>query len=101
MACAVAVGFHCLLRSGEAFDIQSRDVCLDPTATHGVLYLGLTKSGQRRGAAEAVTIDCCLVARLLAVWQMNTLPGDKLVPSPGRFRKIFNDMLAGLGIEDA
>ena len=65
-----------------------------------MLYLGLTKSGQRRGAAEAITIDCCLVARLLAVWQLKTQPGDNLVPSPGRFRKTFNDMLAGLGIED-
>jgi len=100
MGCAVAVGFHCLLRSGEAFDVHAKDICLDPSASHGVLYLGLTKSGQRRGAAEAVTIDCCLVARLLAVWKTTSLPGDRLVPSPGKFRKIFNDMLAGLGIKD-
>jgi len=86
MACAVAVGFYCLLRSGEAFEILSKDISLDPTATHGVLYLGLTKSGQRRGAAEAVTIDCSLVARLLAVWQLNTLPGD-MSPRQADFAK--------------
>ena len=84
-------GFHYSQRSREASDIHAKDICLDPSASHGVLHLGFTKiwtAPRRRGSCA---IDGYLVASLLPVWKTTSLPGDKLVPSPGRSRKTFID----------
>ena len=57
MAAVLAVGFHGFLRSGELLTITPGSLMLDSTSALGVLRLGLTKGGQRRGVEEAVTID--------------------------------------------
>ena len=63
-AALVAAGFHCFLRTGEALNVQCGHVSWG-TTTSGVIWLPLTKSGQRSGAAGSVTFSHSVVASLL------------------------------------
>ena len=78
IACGMCLGFHCLLRTGELAGVCVEHVNLSPLRT-GVLALPLTKSGQRRGAQEIVTVDDSCVGALVAALMARSRSG-KLMP---------------------
>ena len=64
-AVTVLLAFHCLLRTGEALSACQNHMTWSRPGSRGVLALPLTKSGQRSGTPECVTVVDPLVAALL------------------------------------
>eukprot|EP00438_Fugacium_kawagutii_P001317 Skav226301 [mRNA] locus=scaffold3301:342063:352131:+ [translate_table: standard] len=83
-ALSLMVGFYGLLRTGEILNIRSKDVSQATSSSVAVISLGLTKGGQRAGAAESVTISERETLRRLWQWKTNAKPGDSLCPEPGK-----------------
>ena len=60
----------------------------------------MSKSGQRQGAVESLTIDDMFVGTSVANFCRHKQPGDLLSQvSPGLQRKRLNDLLHKLGIQ--
>ena len=96
-AAALSLGFHALLRSGELTSMLKGDVYLDADRGTGVLNLGLTKGGQRRGVVEHVPLDDGNVVRLLAVALEGKEKGDLVCGRSSRdFMASFRSYLAKL-----
>ena len=95
------VGFHCVLRSGEMFNLRAQDVAFGPDRTTAVLSLGFTKTGKRQGAQESVTVSDAVVVR--ALWQLvqQRRPSEPLarLSSPGQ-RALFKQACRELGLEE-
>ena len=68
MAFLLSLSFDCALRTGEILQLAERDVHFDTDGSTGVVNLLFTKSGQRHGAFEALTITEGLVYRL---WKLH------------------------------
>ena len=51
VAACLLVGYHCMLRTVEAFDAAPRQIVLGQDGT-GVMSLRITKAGQRRVSAS-------------------------------------------------
>eukprot|EP00435_Cladocopium_sp_Y103_P060375 s393_g22.t1 len=89
-ATLVALGFHCLLRTGELLALQFKDFeCNDSC---GVVSLFSSKSGLRTGAEEAVSIRDPLVLNLIRTLSdtQQQFRGQKLWPhSAQSFRNQF------------
>ena len=84
-AALFAVGYHCLLRTGELLALQFKD--LELSSETGVISLYSSKSGLRTGTEEAVAVRDPLVLdlpRTLAVSQ-RFCPGQKLWPYSAQF----------------
>eukprot|EP00435_Cladocopium_sp_Y103_P043076 s1208_g12.t1 len=84
----LALGFHCLLRTGELLALQFQD--LEVTSTCGVVSLRCSKSGVRSGSEEAVAIRDPLVLNVLqTLFAVHfEFPGQKLWPfSAQSFRR--------------
>eukprot|EP00973_Karenia_brevis_P092408 12412298-Karenia_brevis.AAC.1 len=64
IACAICLGWHCILRTNEFLTVSRANIALDDTFT-GVVNLGWTKAAQWQGAPEMVTITDPLVGRLV------------------------------------
>lgn len=62
-AWSLLVGFYGLLRTGEILSLHGRSVAVDSVRGPAVISLGLTKGGQRLGAAESVTLTAEQVIR--------------------------------------
>lgn len=61
-AAFVVCGYHTFLRTGEMLSMQPAHVTWSHGLRQGFLWLPLTKSGQRAGAAENIPFDddlCC------------------------------------------
>ena len=89
-ALLVAIGFHCLLRTGELLGLQLKD--FEFNSRCGVVSLMSTKSGLRTGSEEAVAIRDKLVLQILDTLFSTTLfhRGQKLWPYSGQaFRDLF------------
>eukprot|EP00972_Heterocapsa_arctica_P069445 10261191-Heterocapsa_arctica.AAC.1 len=72
----------CLLKVG--------DVCIDSNKWRGIVSLGLTKTGKRKGAAESVTLDDECICRLAFKLVRDRPLGELLLQtSPTRFRRDF------------
>lgn len=89
-ATLVAVGFRCLLRTGELLTLEFRDV--EVSHDCGIISLRNTKSGQRTGTLEAVAIRDSLTLQLLMT--LSTVaqhsPTQRLWPHSGQaFREAF------------
>lgn len=84
-ATLVAVGFHCLLRTGELLALQFKDIELGPHL--GVISLMSSKSGLRTGTEEAVTVRDALVLDLLRtlVATNRVFRGQKLWPHSNQY----------------
>lgn len=65
-----------------------------------IISLGLTKSGKRQGAAESVTLGELSVLRALWHWKQNVHSSTFLTLKPHQWRKMFNDCLQGLKIQE-
>ena len=100
LGACLALGFHCFLRTGEMFPLTPQHFSFDGTTARGVVRLGLTKSGQRRGVEEASTIDCPMTGRLVQVALLTRNPEDFLIPSCAEFRKKFDTLMVDLGLSD-
>ena len=77
LAATLAVGFHCMLRTVEMLTLRFVQIALGQAHT-GVVALPLTKSGQRRGAQEMVTMDDPILGRLLATLAADHQASDLL-----------------------
>ena len=98
-ALSLLLGFYGLLRTGELLSIQNRDISQAHARSVAVISLGLTKGGQRMGAAESVTISEEDTLRRLWAWKQSSSPGTFLCPPPHRWRKMFNDLISVLGMD--
>ena len=93
-AVMVAIGFNCLLRTGEFLTLQYKD--LEFSRSCGVVSLRSSKSGLRTGSEEAVAIRDPLVLDLLhALFTIHfQFPGAKIWPhSAQAFRTMFAQYL--------
>eukprot|EP00438_Fugacium_kawagutii_P030494 Skav202357 [mRNA] locus=scaffold53:218927:223660:- [translate_table: standard] len=93
---SLLVGFYGMLRTGEILGLSSRHISGSGQHSKFVLSLGLTKSGKRQGAAESTVIGYDMVVHFLRLWKQAASDTTPLAPSPGRWRKLFNDGLEAL-----
>ena len=97
MAVAILTGFHCFLRTTELLSVTAGDVTW--TARRGCISLPLTKSSQRTGAPEFVTVEDLVVLRLLRHVLNGSARGTLLFQGgAGEFRKLWKSHLARLGL---
>ena len=97
---ALQVGYYGLLRTGELLSLQAKNISVSEAADFAVLDLGLTKTSQRAGAADSVTVRIAHTCQQLQKWKVSHKPEDFLVPaSPYLFRKLFREGLLALGLE--
>ena len=98
-ALSLMMGFYGLLRTGELLSIRNRDIAQSSAKAVAVISLGLTKGGQRTGAAESVTLCEEDTLRRLWQWKQSTSPNTSLCPPPHQWRKMFNEAISALGLE--
>ena len=99
-AALTLVGFHCFLRSGELFALKLKDITY-PSSGGAVVVLPETKSGSRRGAQEIVLVRSQAVVRALQRISHGRHSTAALLPeTPSQFRRKFQQILQGLGLED-
>lgn len=99
-ALSLLLGFYGLLRTGELLGLRNRDIAQTGPCAVAVISLGLTKGGQRVGAAESVTVTEEDTLRRLWQWKQTHSPGDTLCPSPSVWRKLFSSTAESLSLED-
>jgi len=99
LAAAYLAAFDLCLRTGEVLGIQCRDVVLDPGGQTGVIHLGYTKSGKRRGEPESVVVRDPLVVTMMGLAVEGLMPGDRLIAhTPAAFRTAFAEDVQKLGL---
>ena len=96
-ALSLLVGFYGVLRTGEILELKAGHVAVDTERGPAVISLGLTKGGQRQGAAESVTVTSEQVIRWLHQWAHQASARTPLCPKPAQWRKLFNTTLEALG----
>ena len=97
-ACLLA-GFDCLLRSGEIYNLERRDLLF--YKTKAVLKLRETKTGKRTGCDEMVVCHSPLATTLLKLSCMHLRSRDKVLQVPPKvFRQLFVNAAAVFGIHD-
>lgn len=99
-ALSLLLGFFGLLRTGELLGLRNQDVAQDGPSSVAIISLGLTKGGQRAGAAESVTITEEDTLRRLWQWKQSHAKGDSLCPSPAVWRRMFNQTVESLGLDE-
>ena len=103
LAICLMLGFHCVLRTGEVLSANISQLTL--TNSTGVLQLENTKSGQRTGALEAVTIQNSNLVLWLQMWvavrRKQAGKCAKLWPdTPAAFRKAFAVLLRQFELDE-
>ena len=97
---SLLVGFYTMLRTGELLTIQAKHVQMESATSPAVISLGLTKGGKRQGAAESVTLGEMSVLKALWHWKCHVKPDTFLTAKPHQWRKMFNDCVEGLRIQE-
>ena len=101
LAVILLLGFHCILRTAEMVGLRCGDIFIDHKLWRGVINLGFTKTGKRRGAVESVTIDDALIAKLTFRLIRGRPPGQLILSSgPPRFRADFKARCNALNLGD-
>jgi len=96
-AAALALGFHCLLRSAELMGAMVGDLSLDVRRGTGVLNLGFTKGGKRRGVIEHVALNDPNIVKLLSLAVEGLDKGELICSrSPSDFHRVFRFYLQQL-----
>ena len=97
MALVLLVGFHCVLRTAEMYNLQVGDFEFDASLTSGILTLRESKSGTRYNMIESVTItDATLIALFTALFDQSP-KGAPLLPEGARcFRQRFDACVRAL-----
>ena len=99
VALAVYLAFRCLLRTGELLALKAKDIVIPPKSASAVLYLGLTKTGQRNPHAGTVTFTDLPLAHRLRLWKGAVPSHTPLVPwSAPKFRSKFKAALQEAGL---
>ena len=99
-AVALVLGFTTFTRTGELFGAKTSDFCMSWSRGSGVWVLPLTKSGQRHGAPESVTITDPWVARLVCGFLSRLEPSAPLISaSPAVQRSRLREACRALGID--
>ena len=100
IALGLYVAFRCLLRTGELLALQARDVVLAPKSSTAVLYLGLTKTGQRNHHAGTVSLQDPTLVKILSRWKASVPPDSKLITiSATQFRALFKSSLTAVSLD--
>ena len=100
MAVAIVTGFHCFLRTAELLGATSGDVTWSARG-RGCISLPLTKSSQRTGAPEFVTVEDAVVAKLLQHFLQGCARTSPIFRgSVVDFRRLCKSHLARLGLSD-
>lgn len=81
----IAIGFHCLLRTGELLALQFADI--EASDQCAIISLKASKSGLRAGAMEAVAVRDPLTLQLIQtlIATRKPSPGHKVWPYSGQF----------------
>ena len=103
MGVCLLVFFHCFIRTGELLALTVDQIVV--TASEGVISLPNTKSGQRTGALEAVSITSDVVAVWLGFWTKvrRKQAGNfaKLWPgTAAEFRRLFKALMQHFHLEE-
>ena len=99
MSVLLVVGFHCLLRTAEMYNLRVADFEFDASGRRGVLTLPESKSGTRYNITESVTITDAGVVRLVKALVVGLQRGELLYPDgPHHFRKCFDDLVVDLSL---
>eukprot|EP00439_Symbiodinium_sp_Y106_P004258 s1316_g1.t1 len=75
MALALAVAFYSVRRTGELLNLQASHVHVSPTFEFAVISLGLTKTSQRTGTFDSVTLRVADVCFRLVHWKQQARHG--------------------------
>eukprot|EP00435_Cladocopium_sp_Y103_P031880 s1016_g8.t1 len=95
------LGFTVFARTGELFSARAGDFVFDTKMKKGVWSLPLTKSGQRAGVRESLTIEDSWLLVALKRYCATLQPGDTLRRvSPQLMRTRFKELLQKSGLPD-
>ena len=90
----ILLGFTMFARTGELFQAKAGDFVFDHRLRKGVWSLPLTKSGQRAGVRESLTIEDQWLLVALKNYCKSLRPGDTLrKASPQLMRNRFKELL--------
>ena len=99
MSLALETGFYSVLRTGELLQLQAKHIDVSPNQDFAVISLGLTKTSQRSGTHDSVTLRVAPVCERLQRWKQQAQPTTFLVPvSEFLFRKAFDEALSALQV---
>ena len=98
-AISLLVGYFGVLRTGEILGLNSSHISVESERGPGVISLGMTKGGQRQGAAESVALTAEQPIRWLWAWSHSCPDHHPLCSTPAHWRKQFNDTLKAVGFE--
>ena len=97
MSLVLLIGFHCVLRTAEMYNLRVVDFEFDKALTSGVLTLSESKSGTRYNIVESVTIKDATLITLFKALTLHSMPGELLFPEGAhRFRKQFDQLVGDL-----
>lgn len=96
---SLILGFYTMLRSGELLGLRSSHLLCSPKEKQVLVSLGMTKGGKRQGAAESVILGVEQGVFLTRAWKRVALNGTPLASSPAKWRSLFTESLAALGLE--
>lgn len=99
-AVSLLVGFYTMLRAGELLGLLSSHIALSDRQKQALIALGFTKGGKRQGAAESVVLGVEFAVDLVGKWKKAVTPSTVLTGSPTRWRKLFNEALSALKLDD-
>ena len=98
-AISLLVGYFGILRTGEILALNSSHISVESERGPAVISLGMTKGGQRQGAAESVALTAEQPIRWLWAWSRKCPDHQPLCSTPAHRRKQFNDNLKAVGFE--
>ena len=91
-AAGFLIGFDCMLRSGELYNLRRKDITF--MRDKAVLSLGKSKTGKRTGANEMVVVESCVAVRWLREACSTLHLNDRLLFRGERFfRKLFHALV--------
>lgn len=89
-----------MLRTGEVLGLRASHLTCAPHERQVLISLGLTKGGKRQGAAESVILGYEPAVRLVKQWKAVASSTAPLARSPAAWRKLFNEGLQALRLEE-
>ena len=99
-ALGLMVAIYGVLRTRELLALRARHVHVSPARNCAVINLGFTKTSQRLGTADSVTVCGSEICHRLPTWKNSARPDDKLIAmSDYLFRKVFDEALRALSME--
>ena len=100
LSLSLEVAFYAVLRTGELLELTNDRIEVSSSCDCAVLSLGATKTSQRSGVADSVTLRVSPVCQRLLTWKQKSKPRAPLVNvSEYRFRKAFDEALTALGLK--